>query len=117
MGQKIEIIRQKINSGKLREFLNQPFPDMVKFVADVNRRLIALGGEMHADAEEVLLKDGSKQADLWGANIYPDGPMGEKIEYESLINIRPSQSNNSMEIKDEGLRSKIGEIVNELIEL
>lgn len=114
MEPKIQIIKEKITSEKLREFLNQPFEDMVKFVVDIKKGIIALGGEMHADAEEILLHDGSSQSDLWGANIYPDAE--EKIQYESLINIRPSQGNNSMEIKDEGLKSKIADIVNQLIQ-
>lgn len=116
MGQKIEIIREKIGQNKLKEFLNQPFAEMVKFVVDVKREVIALGGEMHADAEEILLADGSGQADLWGANIYPN-KKGEKLEFESLINIRPSQNNLSLEIQDSVLKEKMRKIVNQLISL
>jgi len=117
MGQKIEIIREEITLSKLREFLHQPFTDMVKFVADVNRGVMALGGEMHADAEEILLNDGSSQADLWGGNLYPDRGFEQKIQFESLINIRPSQQNNSLDIKDQGVRARVREIVRRLIEL
>jgi len=88
---------------------------MIKIVVDINREIIALGGEMHADAEEVLLNDGSKQEDLWGANIFPDREKDKRIRYDSLINIRPSQNNTSLEIQNEGLKSKVIEIINKLI--
>lgn len=55
----------------LRELVARFFEDMVKLVADVERGVAAIGGELHADAEAVLLQDGSRQADLWGANYCP----------------------------------------------
>ncbi len=88
---------------------------MVKFVVDVRRRVAAVGGELHADAEQVLLAQGSNQADLWGANYYPGrGPDG-CIEYTALINIRPSQANPSMEIQDAETRRIVREIAHALI--
>ena len=116
MEQNIKIIKEKISEAELRQFLNQPFADMIKIVVDVSQEIIALGGEMHADAEEALLKSDSKQEDLWGANIYPDREGDEKIEYESLINIRPSQNNNSLDIQDQELKSKIKSIIQKLID-
>ncbi|MHC9538042.1 MAG: DUF5674 family protein [Vulcanimicrobiota bacterium] len=113
----IIIVQERINNATLRGFLDKPFPEMVKFVVDVENERIALGGELHADAEDLLLEDESTQEYLWGGNIYPDAPAEKKIEYTALINIRPSQDNRSMEIQDRGLREKIGKIVNRLIEL
>lgn len=114
----IKIIKEKISADELRSFLGEYFPDMIKFVVDVERRVMALGGEMHSDAEEKLLEDGSLQANLWGANVYPNRPPGqEKIEYVSLINIRPVQNNRSMEIQDQSLKQKIKEIFQELVNL
>ena len=77
--------------------------------------IIALGGEMHADAEAVLLERGSKQQDLWGANYYPDRSPGDRIEYVSFINIRPSARNFAMEVMDAGLREKIKDLVGKLL--
>lgn len=111
----IKIIKEKINEDELRSFLNKPFPDMIKFVVDIEEKIIGLGGEMHMDAEQVLLKNGSEQKNLWGANIYPDKADEEKIEYESLINIRPSQNNRSMQIQDKELKIKIKIIVDKLL--
>lgn len=100
----------------MREFLNQPFPEMIKFVVDVEKEILALGGELHADAEAVLLEAGSEQKNLWGGNVYPDAKE-EKLKHNSLINIRPSQNNRSLDIQDELLRNKIKEIVYKLLPL
>ena len=92
------------------------FKDMVKYVVDIERRVAAIGGELHADAEEMLLEAGSRQSDLWGANFYPDKDPDERIEYTSLINIRPGQGNRSMFIEDPEVRDRVREVTLELID-
>lgn len=77
---------------------------------------MALGGELHSDEEAVLLEQGSKQNDLWGINLYP-GIRGEDwIEFDSLINIRPSQGNRSRYVEDDATRKEIARIVTLLVE-
>jgi len=110
-----EIIRKKIDEDKLKSFLGQPFDDMIKFVVDLDRKIIALGGEMHSDQEQVLLDDGSQQKDLWGGNVYPNNEKSDKIEYASLINIRPSQDNRAMEVQDEGIKNAMKDISESLL--
>jgi hypothetical protein len=85
----------------------------IKLAVDVERDLLAGGGEYHADCEEVLLVDGSRQQDIWGADWYPDQ---RKVEFGALINIRPHQGNRSMEIEDPKLRAKIETIIRRLLE-
>jgi hypothetical protein len=85
-------------------------------VVDIEQGIMALGGELHADGEALLLEQGSKQENLWGFNIYPDKSKTEWIEYTSLINVRPSQGNRSLEVQDEAVKGKIREVVNKLIE-
>ena len=97
----------RIELRELRRLVLLYFEDMVKYVVDVERGAIALGGEMHADAEQLLLDDGSRQADLWGANYYPGRGREDCIEYTSLINIRPAAGNRSMEIQDPALRERV----------
>jgi hypothetical protein len=74
----------------------------------IQLKILAGGGEMHADCEQVLIEHGSEQEDIWGANWYPDE---QRIEYEALINIRPSQGNRSMVIQSEELRQKVKVVV------
>ncbi len=97
----ILIISSRIDPGQLHRLVGAYFTDMVKYVVDVRRRVIGIGGELHADAEQLLLEDGSRQDDLWGANYYPGEGSESCIEYTALINIRPAQGNRSMEVADE----------------
>ena len=96
---------------ELKELAAHFFHDMVKAVVDVQRGLIAVDAELHADLEQLLLKDGSKQGDLWGINFYPDLQGDDFVEYDSMINIRPAVNNRSRGVESEVIRSKIIEIV------
>jgi hypothetical protein len=116
MPEGIVIVRSgRIDPAVLRRLVDELFEDMVKYVVDVERGVAAVGGEMHADGEQALLDDGSRQADLWGANYYPGrGPEG-CVEYTSLINIRPAAGNRSMEIQDPALRERVRRLTAALV--
>lgn len=111
----IELVREKVTKARIREIAQGTHGDMAKAVVDIARGLLAIGGEMHADAEAVLLKDGSQQEHLWGINLYPDQPGGQFIEFSSLINIRPSEGNPTMHVEDQKMQQKIREVVHSLI--
>jgi hypothetical protein len=85
--------------------------DMVKAVVDVDKNLIAVDAELHSDLEALLLDNGSKQKDLWGINLYPEMGGDEFIEFDSMINVRPSHGNKSRGVTDEDTRKKIIEII------
>jgi len=105
----IVVVSTRIDPGVLTQLAGR-FEDMVKYVVDIKRQLAAVGGELHADAEEVLLENGSRECDLGGANYYPGRGADECIEYTSLINIRPSQDNPSMMVEDPYIRELIREL-------
>lgn len=111
----IVLVDRKLDRSELARLVGAYFEDMVKYVVDVERRVAAVGGELHADAEKLLLEEGSRQADLWGANYYPGRGAEDCIEYTSLINIRPSQGNRSMLIEDSGIKERVREITFALI--
>jgi hypothetical protein len=90
----------------------QEYETMIKIVVDIRQKILSGGGEMHVDCESVLLESGSEQDDLWGANWYPSE---ERIEYESLINIRPRLGNRSIILQDEELRMKVEEITRTIL--
>jgi hypothetical protein len=113
----ILITDSKIDPADVRRLVERQFGDMVKVVVDVRRRMVAVGGELHADAEAMLLESGSQQADLWGANYYPGMGPGQCVEFTALINIRPAQGNRSMVIQDEGVRRAVRDIVHALVGL
>jgi hypothetical protein len=111
----IVIVGRRIESSELRRLVGLFFGDMVKLVVDIKRRIVAVGGELHADGEQLLLAEGSTQPDLWGANYYPGRGAEGCLEYTALINIRPSQGNRSMEIQDAETRRLVREIVHALV--
>lgn len=96
----IHIIHQKATRQQLKEMLKELDP-LIKLAVDIRRNILAGGGQMNADCEGVLIQSGSRQEDIWGANWIP---ATQTIEYEALINIRPSQQNSSMKIQDYAIR-------------
>jgi hypothetical protein len=114
---KIKVFDSRVSKEDLLALAQASYGDMVKGVIDVQKRLLALGGELHADCEQILLEKGSKQADLWGFNIYPEKSSDEYLEYDSMINIRPRQGNRGREIKDINLRRQIKDIIDNMVAL
>ncbi len=111
----IVIVDRRIDRSELARLAHLFFGDMVKYVVDLERRIAAVGGELHADAEQILLESGSRQVDLWGANYYPGKGREDCIEYTALINIRPAQGNRGMLIQDPEIRERLHEITFALI--
>lgn len=109
------MITKKIDPRRLKTLCEAGFGDMVKVVVDIEREKIAVGGELHADAESVLLKEGSMQENLWGANFYPWNEPNDRIEFTALINIRPRAGNPSMEIISPNIRTRVQELVERFI--
>ncbi len=111
----IRIISSKISQDELKAICDAYFGTMVKFVVDIDRNVVALGGDMHADAEAVLLEQGSKQSDVWGGNLYPWNESENRIEYTSFINIRPMNENMGMEVQSQEYRKKIQYLIETLV--
>lgn len=111
----MKIITKTISLSELKEMAAATFGDMVKAVVDIERGLLAVDAELHSDLEAALLQDGSRQKNLWGINLYPETPDADFIEFDSMINVRPSQGNRSRGVEDAGLRRKIVEVVNQRI--
>jgi len=111
----MEIITEAISLAQLREMAVRRFGEMVKAVVDVEQAVMAVDAELHADEEEALLERGSEQAHLWGINLYPDIVGESWIEFDSMINLRPSQGNRSRGVDDSVTRQRIVEIVSRLV--
>jgi hypothetical protein len=111
------IIEQQVPKTALLDLeLKHKYGALVKAVVDVERAIIIAGMTMHSDGEETLLEHGSKQANLWGINLYLQQSDEEWIEYDSVINLRPSQGNDSRGVDDPAIREKIRSIVNHLVQ-
>lgn len=112
----IEIIRRAIPRARLITLAESQFGDMVKAVLDVERRVMAIGGELHSDEEALLIDDGSAQTNLWGINLYPAEEGDGWIEFDSMINVRPAQGNRSRIVEDPGLKDRIRQVVTALVQ-
>ena len=107
----VKIIDKKITESELRKIAKDFYVDMVKGVVDIERGILAIGGEYHMDANAILIENGSRQQNVWGFNWYFDRTGDERIEYVSLINIRPAQGNRSMEVQNASLRDAMKIII------
>ena len=107
---------EKITLEQLKEMADNTFGDIVKANVDVMREIIVVDAELHADIEQFMIDNGSRQEDLWGINLYPDQfGSPDFIEFDSMINIRPRQGNRSRYVEDAAVREKISKIVSEAI--
>jgi len=111
----MKTVENKISIKELKEMSSKMFGNLVKAVVDVEKEILVVDAELHSDQEAYLLQLGSKQENLWGINIYPDLDKGERVEFDAMINLRPSQNNNSRGIDNEEIRKKILDIINSKI--
>lgn len=112
----IIIVRDTIDRAMLRDMASLQFGDMVKAVVDVEAGIMAIGGELHSDEEAMLLDNGSRQSNLWGINLYPEKPSEEWIEFDSMINVRPSGGNRSRFVESGDIREAVTRILQRLVE-
>ncbi len=92
----------------IKEKVGEDLDGYVKVVIDLAKEIVAAGGKRHVDAEQLLLSKGSKQEDLWGGGI--DLETGT-IDFDSMINIRPAQSNSSREVLSSDIRAKMEALI------
>ncbi|MEK7096171.1 MAG: DUF5674 family protein [Patescibacteria group bacterium] len=105
-----------ISVAELMEMAKKMYGGLVKGVVDIKKDLLVVDAELHADQEAYLLEKGSDQQDLWGINLYPAKfGTGDFVEFDSMVNIRPSQKNMSRSVEDEQIRKKIIELVNQKV--
>ena len=111
----MKIVKEKIELSELNDMAAAMFGDMVKAVADINKEIMAIDADLHSDEEALLLNEGSKQDDIWGINIYPELPPDERVEFDSMINLRPRVGNRTRGVDNPEIRGKIISVVNKLI--
>ena len=114
-GVEIIIVEDTVTRERLQPLMDAWHGVIVKGVADIERGIIALGGEWHMDANVKLIEAGSLQEHVWGFNVYPDDRGDAAIEYVSLINIRPAQGNRDMEIESADVRQRVRDTIMRLM--
>jgi len=111
----ITLVKEPISTKQLREAGEELYGDMVKAVVDLQKGVMAVGAELHADEEAFLLEESSRQENLWGINLYTSLAIPEMVEFDSMINIRPRQNNRSRGVEDAEVRERIIGIVGKLV--
>lgn len=111
----VRLVRDPIARAELVALAEATFGDMVKAVADLERNIMTIGGEMQADGEMLLLDDGSRQEHLWGINLYPATAGDDFISFDSMINVRPRAGNRSRSVEDPAVRAAIAALVARLV--
>ena len=111
----MKIITDEISREELMEMSKKMFGNLVKAVVDIERGIMVVDADLHADEEALLLENGSLQKDLWGINFYPELEGEDFVEFDSMINLRPAQGNRSRGVDDETMQKKILEITNKLV--
>jgi len=112
----MKLVKHPISTQTIEKMAKQKFGNMVKAVVDIDKKIMVVDAELHADQESLLIQSGSKQANIWGINLYPEkyGSL-DFIEFDSMVNLRPSQNNLSRHIEDKKIQAKIRKIVDKLI--
>ncbi|MBI5169140.1 MAG: hypothetical protein HZA61_06605 [Candidatus Eisenbacteria bacterium] len=111
----MEPVKDTITRARLAELAASGFGDLIKAAVDCERRVMVVGGELHSDEEQWLIEDGSRQSDRWGINLYPVDASADWIEFDSMINVRPSLGNPSRGVEDPAIQARIREIVSERV--
>ena len=112
-----KIVKAPLTNKQIKELTESFIEDMIKVAIDIKEGIVAAGCSLHADAEQILLKHGSRQKNIWGANFFPFKKKGQRLEYSALMNIRPRQGNPSQLIRDDATREKIKSIMEHYFEL
>lgn len=105
------LVKSKISPEDLKKAA-EDLDGYIKFVVDLESESLTVGGVRHVDGEQLLLKEGSKQENLWGGGLDLET---KELDFDSMINIRPIQNNHSREVLDEKIRNKMSEIVQKLL--
>ena len=111
----MEIITDQITVERLKEMAKKMFGNLVKAVVDVEKEIMAIDGELHADLAELLAENGSKHEDVWGLNIYPELENEDWIEFDSMINLKPLLGNRTRNVDNREIKEKILKIVSKII--
>ena len=111
----MKIVEEQITIEELKEMASKMFSSLTKAVVDIEEGILVVDAGLHSDQEAYLLDRGSKQKDLWGINIHPELEGDERVEFDSMINLRPIDGNFSRGIDDVKIQKKILDIVNSKI--
>jgi len=112
----VKIVKNSIKKGELKEIAAKQYGDMVKAVVDIEKGIMAIGGEFHIDMQ-TFLSDTEKSSgqNTWGINLYVDKSGDDFIEFDSMINLKPAYNNRSRNVESKEIQDKIRDLVIKLV--
>ena len=99
----VRFVKDRISRIELKELAGEDPTGTIKVVADLDKRVIGVGGPMHHDIEAMLLSNGSSLKDIWGFSLHLDRSWADAFEFRSHVNVRPQHGNASIQLHDEKL--------------
>lgn len=109
------LVDKSVTKDELAIMAKNSFGNLVKAVVDIKKGIMVVDASLHADEEAFLLSGGSNQDDLWGVNLYPQEVGSDFVEFDSMINLRPSHGNLTRGVDDSAIQKKILEVVTRLV--
>ena len=109
----IIVLDRKITPEEF-EKAREVYDDYIKTVIDVERNVLAVGGEYHIDCEETLIEQGSKLENLYGGGYRVST---KEVEYMAMSNFKPALEKTTYEIMDKEIREKLYNLTKEYLEL
>lgn len=99
-----KLTKEEIKSAR------ENYPDYIKITVDIEKEIVVIGGEYHADAEKILVDNfGSKRSDIWGGGY---NIILKNFEVNAILNLKPGH-NDSPDILDPAVRATFLNLVKE----
>ena len=112
----MQLVDKVVPLEDLKKMTERMHDNLVKAVVDTEKGIMVVDMEMHADGELFLLDQDSNQEHLWGINIHPFKEKKDWVEFDSMMNIRPSQGNRSRKVENPVIQKFIISLVNRLVQ-
>ncbi len=110
------IVKDRITLLELKTLAHEQYGDIIKAVVDIKNEIMGVGGELHVDIQSLLIeKENSQGQDTWGINLYLEKTGDDFVEFDSMINLKPSLGNKTRGVEDTVIQSKIREIIKTLM--
>ncbi|MDP3989319.1 MAG: DUF5674 family protein [bacterium] len=112
---KVRRITEKVSPEEVASIVAEEFGEMAKVDVDIEKKILVVGGEWHSEGQDELVSKGSDGSVVWGCNFYPFREADKRIEYNSLINIKPAIGHTSMDIEDEDVKKQMRDVIETLL--
>lgn len=108
----MKTVKDTITIAELKEMMKTFSGVFVKAVVDIEKEIMAVDAELHADLRELLMEaENSQHQNIWGINLYPEKMGDDFIEFDSMVNIKPGFENRTRGVENPEIREKIKNVV------